>query len=193
MKILNKYPVLADLIRTGENSFQFKFKKTSYFDYDQDLFAVNIHGLKVFGDDFQSWMDAVREEHLNSSTVLTAEGRSLEIFVGDFDEHPDWGSWGTTFVPIGFETYDTEYILKTQDDWDRELLNNIKGKVSEKMYQSVTDPDFRDYVQRHCEEQLTHAILSDIQKKGCRKYWKRSNILGEIASISYLPMTVNLK
>lgn len=165
MKILNKYPVLADVVQLGENSIQFKFKKTPYFDNNKDLFIVNVWGLKIVGDDIKAWIEALKEQHANSETVLTVEDYGMEIFTGNFDEHPDWGSWGTTFVPFGFETYDTGYILKTQEDWDRELLQCIKMKVSEKMYQSVTDPDFRDWIYKHCESQFKYTVLNESQQR----------------------------
>lgn len=165
MKILNKYPVLADIIKLGENSIQFKFKETPYFDQCKDLFVVNVFGLKMFGDDLHGWVEAVKKEHGNGPTVLTIEDDGMEIYRGNFDEDPDWGSWGGTFVPFDFETYNTEYKVKTQDDLDHQLVCNIKMKVYEKMFQSVTDPDFRESIREYCQSQLKYTMPDEPQQK----------------------------
>ncbi|WP_213278126.1 hypothetical protein [Chryseobacterium indologenes] len=162
MKIINKYPVFADVIQTGEKSFQFKFKNSKCFDYSGDLFIVNIHGMLI--NNVEEWIKAIKADHINMDSVITFDENVMEIFTGKFDED-QWGDWCTSFSPFNFESYDTKYIQKEQKDWDDELLLTIRMQVMEKMSRSVTAADFRSFVQEYCEINLSKAELQEKQRE----------------------------
>jgi hypothetical protein len=162
MKIINKYPVFADVVQTGVQSFQFKFKNSTCFDHAGDLFVVNIHGVRIYNA--EEWINAIKADHINMNSIITVEGNTMEIFTGNFDKD-QWGDWCTSFSPFQFESYDTKYIQKEQKDWDDELLLTVRMQVLEKMFRSVTASDFRSFVQEYCEVNLSKTELKTKQRE----------------------------
>jgi len=174
MKIINKYPVFADIIQIGDASFQFKFKNSKCFDHAGDLFVVNVHGLII--QNVEEWINVIKDDHINMDSVITVDGNAMEIFTGNFDED-QWGDWCTSFPPFEIESYDTEYIRKEQKDWDDELLLTIRMQVMEKMFRSATASDFRSLVQEYCEINLSKAELKEKQKERLKEILEKVNKL----------------
>ncbi len=170
MKIINTYPVFADVTQIGEQSFQFKFKNSKCFDHAGDLFVVNVHGMLI--DNVEEWIKAVKADHINMDSVITVEGNTMEIFTGNFDKD-QWGEWCTSFSPFEFESFDTKYIQKEQKDWYDELLLAIRMQVVEKMFRSVTASDFRSFVEKYCEAHIVKTQLKTKQQERLREILKK--------------------
>ncbi|MCS4305508.1 hypothetical protein [Chryseobacterium sp. BIGb0232] len=163
MKIINKYPVFVNVVRIGKESFQFKFKKSLCFDYGEDFFVVNFHGLKIH-QDAEEWIKFIKEDHMNMDSVITIDGNTMEIFTGSSEEYL-WGDWCTSFSPFEFESYDTRYVQKEQKDWEDELLLTVRIQVLEKMRQYVMSPDFRDKIHEYCTGHVRKANLKPKQRE----------------------------
>lgn len=176
MKIINQYPVFVNVVRIGKQSFQFKFKKSVCFDYGEDVFVINFHGLKIH-QNVEEWIKAIKDDHLNMESVITIDGNMMEIFTGSFDESL-WGDWCTGFSPFEFESYTTMYVQKEQKDWEDELLLTVRLKVLEKIHQYVLTPDFRNNVNEYCTDKVSRAGLTTIQKE------RLIDILGKISKLN---------
>ncbi|MGU3373416.1 hypothetical protein [Chryseobacterium sp. M5A1_1a] len=176
MKIINKYPVFADVVQIGESSYQFKFKESPCFDHGLDFFVVNIYELKIPDYYVEKWIENVKEDHLNMNSVITIDENKMEIFTGNFNEE-EWGDWCTSFSAFEFESYDTQYIQKTQKDWDDELLLTVRIQVLEKMCRSVTDQNFRQWLKEYCEDTLYKTVLQEKQRKRLTEILEKINTL----------------
>lgn len=176
MKIINTYPVFVNVVRIGKESFQFKFKKSRCFDYGEDFFVINFHGLKIH-QDAEAWIKSVKEDHINMDSVITITGNTMEIFTGSSDESL-WGDWCTGFPPFEFERYETMYVQKEQKDWEDEFLLTVRMQVLEKMRQHVMSPDFRNKIYEYCTDDVLKTGLKSRQRE------RLTDILEQISKLN---------
>ncbi|AYN04053.1 hypothetical protein [Flavobacterium sp. 140616W15] len=103
MKIINKYPILAEVQQLDENSILLKF-----VDYNRIGRNENVFVLKIIRKDIARSINLINECHLNYPTVVVDDGE-LTFYNGNMDESPDWGDWTSSFG-LTYEKYEFELI-----------------------------------------------------------------------------------
>jgi len=99
MKIINKYPILAEVRKIDEDSILLKF-----IDKYLNVQNENVFMLQITGKDMAKNISLIIEYHLNFPTVIVDDGE-LTFYSGDLNESPDWGDWTSAFS-LSFEKYD---------------------------------------------------------------------------------------
>ena len=152
LKIANQYSILTEVQKIDDNTILLKFQKNQYFDIEDDIYELTIHGNEIAKETEQ-----IEYYYLNAPTVIVDETNCLDFYIGNMDEHPDWGDWNL-HLSISFEKYSGKFSDKTEEDWKNELKYIISDQVRTKAFQTVTNQEFRDskYLQ-------TKKIIEDAQ------------------------------
>jgi len=105
MKIINKYPILAEVQKLDEDSILLKFVDDNHIGRSENIFM-----LKIIRKDIAKSIDLINEYHLNYPTVVIDDGE-LTFYNGNLNESPDWGDWTSAFG-LTYENYEFELIHK---------------------------------------------------------------------------------
>ncbi|MGF2413803.1 MAG: hypothetical protein ACQUYJ_15835, partial [Ferruginibacter sp.] len=158
--IINKYSILTDVQKVNENAILLKFSSNQYFDTKEE-----IYGLNIWGENISQSISLIKEQHLNTPTVVIDEISELTFYSGNLDESPDWGDWMSDFS-LSFDSYEGDFMLKTQEDWDNELLYLIGDRVRTAAFQSKIDSEFRKLTTKQMLYLINDAqIVSAVRKK----------------------------
>ncbi|HEY1038180.1 MAG TPA: hypothetical protein VGF30_02170 [Bacteroidia bacterium] len=102
MKIISKYPLLTDVKKIDEDTIVLEFRNNQ--GVKGDLFV-----LKIIGTGISKKIELIKEYHLNVETVIEDEDTELIFYVGNLNESPDWGDWGS-FFSLPFDKYEGTFI-----------------------------------------------------------------------------------
>ncbi len=173
MKVLNELPILVEVAGTNENAIRLKFVSTQYFDTDKYIFILNISGNNISQN-----IGSVKDRHLNTPTVVVDEVAEVEFYSGYLDESPDWGDW-TSGISIAFTSYSGEFTLKTQEDWNNELVYVLGDRVRTAAFQSTIDSGFRESTAKQMLDLIKKARISEEVKERLASLLSKLNELDD--------------
>ena len=108
MKVINKYPILTEVLKIDENSILLKFEDDFHYGRNEDVFM-----LTIIGKNIAESIGLINEHHLNYPTVIADEVLELIFYSGHLKESPDWGDWTSAFS-LPFEKYEAEFNDKLE-------------------------------------------------------------------------------
>ncbi len=153
-KIVNKLIILHSVATVNENLICFRFRSEGNFDYDHNLFELEVEGTKI-----SQYHDRISDSCLNISIVITADSpNELMFHIGEFDQAEDWN----TEMILPFEKFTTRFIYKTIADWKTQYICLIKDIARTISYQEATSsPDRLTIMHRLAAHKMDQSKLSE--------------------------------